>query len=90
MQPTSDSASAADLSRLRWRARRGMLENDLILQRFFVQRRAPLDKEEADALNALLALDDNTLFDLLVRHAALPSELDRPRVRALLACLQSL
>ena len=90
MQSNTDSASASDLSRLRWRARRGMLENDLILQRFFAQRDTPLGKEEVEALNALLALDDNTLFDLFLRQAALPSELDRPQVRAMLANLRSL
>ncbi|WP_449370068.1 FAD assembly factor SdhE [Thiomonas sp.] len=87
---TTAPADAADLSRLRWRARRGMLENDLILQRYFAQRETPLGSEEVAALNALLALDDNTLFDLLLRNGPLPRDLDRPQVRELLATLQRL
>ena len=90
MQPATDAASAADLSRLRWRARRGMLENDLILQRYFAQRETPFGQEEVDALNALLALDDNTLFDLFLRKSPLPEALDRPQVRELLETLQRL
>ncbi len=83
-------ADAAELSRLRWRARRGMLENDLILQRYFAQRDTPLGKDEVAALDALLALDDNTLFDLFLRNTPLPGELDRPQVRDLLETLQRL
>ncbi len=83
-------ADAADLSRLRWRARRGMLENDLILQRYFAQRETPLSSEEVAALGALLALDDNTLFDLFMRKTPLPEELDTPQIRGLLDTLQRL
>ena len=90
MQPSTAFADATELSRLRWRARRGMLENDLILQRYFAQREKPLDKTEVGALNALLALDDNALFDLLMRHDPLPPELDLPQVRELLATLRRL
>ena len=91
MPPTAaPEADAAELSRLRWRARRGMLENDLILQRYFAQRQTPLGQDEVAALNALLALDDNTLFDLFLRNSPLPQELDRPQVRELLETLQRL
>ena len=55
MQPSTAFADATELSRLRWRARRGMLENDLILQRYFAQREKPFGQDEVDALNALLA-----------------------------------
>ena len=90
MQPSSVFADATELSRLRWRARRGMLENDLILQRYFAQRQTPIGQDEVAALNALLALDDNTLFDLFLHHSPLPQELDRPQVRELLETLQRL
>ena len=90
MQPSTAFADATELSRLRWRARRGMLENDLILQRYFAQREKPFGQDEVDALNALLALDDNTLFDLFLRNSPLPQELDLPRVRELLDTLQRL
>ncbi|MGC8702858.1 MAG: succinate dehydrogenase assembly factor 2 [Thiomonas sp.] len=90
MLPAAAPADAADLSRLRWRARRGMLENDLILQRYFSQCEVPLSTETVSALNALLALDDNTLFDLFLRKEQLPKELDQPQVRELLDVLQRL
>ncbi len=90
MSHANEPANAADLSRLRWRARRGMLENDLILQRYFAQCETPLRNETVTALHALLALDDNTLFDLLLRKTALPEAIDQPQVRHLLETLQQL
>jgi antitoxin CptB len=57
--------SADELRRLRWRCRRGLLENDLVLARFLERRAADLDQERLAALNALLESDDNDLWDLL-------------------------
>jgi succinate dehydrogenase flavin-adding protein (antitoxin of CptAB toxin-antitoxin module) len=56
---------ADELRRLRWRCRRGLLENDLVLARFLERRAAGLDREQLAALNALLESDDNDLWDLL-------------------------
>ena len=52
------------LSRLTWRCRRGMLENDLFLERFLRQYGRALTVRQADSLNALMALADNDLLDL--------------------------
>ena len=52
-------------NRLRWRCRRGMLENDLILTRFLDSRGAAISNAEVAALDALLALSDNELWNLL-------------------------
>ncbi len=52
------------LSKLRWRCRRGMLENDLILERFFARHGERLTERQASALNALMELSDNDLLDL--------------------------
>lgn len=57
--------SEADLRRLRWRCRRGMLENDLVLERFLDRHAATLDAEGLALLNALLELGDNELWDVL-------------------------
>jgi len=57
------------LSRLRWRCRRGMLENDLILARFLDARGAAITDEEIAALDRLLDLTDNDLWDLLSGRA---------------------
>jgi antitoxin CptB len=56
----------AELYRLKSDARRGLLENDLILQRFFERYSAHLNAEDGKVLSQLLALDDNDLMDLLI------------------------
>ena len=52
--------------RLRWRARRGLLENDILLSRFFKTELMQLSGEELNRLDELLRLDDNDLLDLLM------------------------
>jgi antitoxin CptB len=56
----------AELYRLKSDARRGLLENDLILQRFFERYGTHLSVEDGRVLSQLLALDDNDLMDLLI------------------------
>ena len=56
----------AELYRLKSDARRGLLENDLILQRFFERYGSQLSVEDGVVLSQLLALDDNDLMDLLI------------------------
>ena len=56
----------AELYRLKSDARRGLLENDLILQRFFERYGSQLNAEDGKVLSQLLALDDNDLMDLLI------------------------
>ena len=58
--------SNAELYRLKSDARRGLLENDLILHRFFERYGAQLSAEDGKVLSHLLALDDNDLMDLLI------------------------
>jgi antitoxin CptB len=58
--------SNAQLYRLKSDARRGLLENDLILQRFFERYGPQLSPEDGKILSQLLALDDNDLMDLLI------------------------
>ncbi len=56
----------AELYRLKSDARRGLLENDLILQRFFERYGTQLSVEEGKVLTQLLALHDNDFMDLLI------------------------
>ncbi len=58
--------SNAELYRLKSDARRGLLENDLILQRFFERYGAHLSADEGKVLSQLFALEDNDLMDLLI------------------------
>lgn len=81
-------ADPANRSRLRWRARRGLLENDLILTRFLDAHEQDLTDDEVDALTRLLDLADNPLLDLLLGRNEPFGELDLPHVHALLAKLR--
>ena len=47
------------LSKLRWRCRRGLLENDLFIERFFKQYESTLTVGQANGLNVLMDLSDN-------------------------------
>jgi len=54
-----------EYNRLRWHCRRGMLENDLLLERFMERHGEELEGERLEAFRQLLSLDDGTLWDLL-------------------------
>jgi antitoxin CptB len=77
-------------ARLRWRARRGLLENDLILTRFLDKHEESLNDDEVDAFSRLMELSDNVLMELLMGSKApeVNSDIDLPHVHALLARLQ--
>ena len=64
--------------RLRWRARRGLLENDLVLTRFLDRHEAALTDAEVHGLDRLLDLSDNELLDLILARtepdAAFPAQ----------------
>jgi antitoxin CptB len=72
-----------ELNRLRWRCRRGMLENDLVLTRFLDERGAELTTRELQALDRLLALADDALWDLLCGRCQPQDEALVPLVAAL-------
>jgi antitoxin CptB len=76
-------------ARLRWRARRGLLENDLIVSRFLDEHETSLSDEEVDAFSRLMELGDNDLVDLLLARKELEGEVDLPHVNTLLARLRS-
>jgi antitoxin CptB len=57
------------LNRIRWRCRRGMLENDLVLTRFLDERGPALSESEVVLLDRLLDLADNELWDLIAGRA---------------------
>ena len=77
------------LSKLRWRCRRGLLENDLFLERFFARHGAALTPRQGLLLEELMQLSDNDLMDLLLRRREPDGELDRPEMKQLLQLLRS-
>ena len=72
-------------ARLRWRCRRGMLENDLILTRFLDARGEAITEDEVAALDRLLDLTDNELWDLLSGRAEPADASVRPLIDSLRA-----
>jgi antitoxin CptB len=84
----STGLSEVELRRLRWRSRRGLLENDLILERFLSREGDALDQSSAAALTRLLELGDNELLDLLLERAELRAPLDTEDMKTLLARLR--
>ena len=76
------------LSKLRWRCRRGLLENDLFVERFFRRHEETITTRQADGLLALMDLSDNDLLDLLLARREPQGELDRPDVREVLALMR--
>ena len=61
----NNEAKEAEARRLAWRCRRGLLELDIVLQRFVASQFTSLTNQELTALDALLALSDNDFWALL-------------------------
>ena len=81
--PTGASAGAhqddpARRRRLRWRARRGLLENDLVLTRFLDAHEAALSDADVAGLDRLLDLSDNELLDLILARTEPGADLPEP------------
>jgi len=77
------------LSKLKWRCRRGLLENDLFLERFFARHEASLTQRQAAALNELMELADNDLLDLLLKRREPEGEINKSNVRQVLQMLRT-
>ena len=56
------------LKRLRWRCRRGLLENDIVLERFLDVYGTQLSVGQLESLNKLLDLEDKQIWDLVSRR----------------------
>ena len=69
---------------LRWRSRRGLVENDLFIEQFFATYGSQLTRRHATGLSALMDLADNDLMDLFLRRKDPEGPLDTPEVREVL------
>jgi len=58
------------MERLKWRSRRGLLELDLVFERFWRGPGKELDAAEAASLERLLRLADNDLLELVMGRAS--------------------
>jgi antitoxin CptB len=63
-----------ELSKLRWRCRRGLLENDLMIEAFFNRHETGLSVKIAQALYDLMDLSDNDLMDLFLKRTELTKD----------------
>ncbi len=87
----TDFLDERSLSKLRWRCRRGLLENDLFIERFFRRVESggeTITTRQAAGLMALMDLSDNDLLDLLLARCEPQDELDRPDVHEVLALMR--
>ena len=60
------------VERLKWRSRRGLLELDLVFERFWAGAGVQLTEAEAVVLERLLMLPDNDLLDLVMGKSDAP------------------
>jgi len=79
---------ARALSKLKWRCRRGLLENDLFIARFFERHESRLTVGQAQAMEALMDLSDHDLLDLLLKRKEPEPALAGPGVVDLLRLLR--
>ena len=93
MQPSQgELLGERGLSKLRWRCRRGLLENDLFIERFFKRYDAVITVNQASAMERLMDLSDNDLLDLLMARKALDqvdADIDCSDVREVLSMLRN-
>ncbi len=81
--------SERSLSKLRWRCRRGLLENDLFIERFFDKHASCMTVGQARGMYTLMDLSDNDLMDLLLRRKELQPEISTEEVREVLDMLRA-
>ncbi len=58
-------SEGAELARLRWRCRRGLLELDIVLGRFVDAHYENLSEKEQQIFDAFLDMPDNPLWDVI-------------------------
>jgi antitoxin CptB len=68
MSTTESLLDERALSKLKWRCRRGLLENDLLIEKFFARYETTLTVSQANGMNDLMELSDNDLLDLLLKR----------------------
>lgn len=74
-----------ELERARWRCRRGLLELDIVLQRFMDKHYPQLSETELQQLATLLDLSDNDLWDMITTRKEPEDAGLRPVLRLLQA-----
>ena len=81
--------TTGERNKLKWRCRRGLLENDLFIERFFKRHEETLTVGQARGLTLLMALADLDLLELLLARREPQGDLDDPHVRNVLAQMRA-
>ena len=76
------------LSKLRWRCRRGLLENDLYIEKFFKRHADTLTADHGRGMDELMELADNDLLDLLLRRTEPGADIKTVEARQVLEMLR--
>lgn len=69
-----DFLDPSEINRLKWRCRRGLLENDLFIERFFARYSDSLTASQAEGVRQLMELSDPDLLDVLLARRELQGE----------------
>ena len=83
--PNEAAIADRSLERIRWRARRGLLENDILLGRFLDAELTKLSQDELKLLDELLRMQDNDLLDVLMGRIAVANPQLAPLVERIRA-----
>ena len=86
----SGDLTVLDRASLRWRARRGLLENDLIITRFLDAHETQLTEADVQALTLLFDMVDTELLDVLLGRTDLSGPYDTPDIRRLVEQMKAL
>jgi antitoxin CptB len=87
--PDADALPASALSKLRWRCRRGLLENDLFIEKFFNRHAPDMTVGHARSMYALMELADNDLLDVFLGRPHTQAVAQQEDVKALLSLMQA-
>jgi antitoxin CptB len=87
-QALDQTPDADTLRRLRWRCRRGLLENDIFIDRFFERHGENLTTPLVQGLLELMDLSDNDLLDLLLARKEPEGDLVNPEVMQVLSMMR--
>jgi len=85
----AQSMTEVELRRLSWRCRRGMLELDIVLQRFAEHQLMSLDVAELSAFDILLDFPDNEFLDVVTDKSSVDAAISTPAMQRLISKLRS-
>ena len=87
--PNEASLPSSALSKLRGRSRRGLLENDLFIEKFFNRHASSLTVGHARSMYALMELADNDLLDVFLGRPHSQAIAQQEDVKALLCLIKA-